>query len=89
MLPFTVESESPPPDPLPILPAMCLRPILPFTVSGKSLEMSPFRVFAVTSALSLGGKVTLMPPFTVLNSISSVQVATPTEAETEPLTVVA
>src|SRR5882762_11536445 len=49
--------------------------------------MSPFTVLARISVSSLLGRISVIPPFTVLNSRSLVQSARPISAYTEPFTV--
>ena len=51
--------------------------------------MSPFTVDARSSALSVEGKVSVMPPLTVDISSLSLQSARPISPRIEPLTVVA
>src|SRR6266571_4489459 len=88
MLPLTVERASCRP-PLPIVPVTRRGPSLPVTISGKSVKISPFTVSARTSAERLGGRSSVMPPFTVRNSTPFVQLAFPIAATIDPFTVVA
>src|SRR5439155_411992 len=75
--------------PFPMVPGTRRGPSLPGTISGKSVKISPFTVSARTSAERLGGKSSVMPPFTVRNSTPSVQLAFPIAATIDPFTVVA
>src|SRR6184192_4602633 len=88
MEPFTVERESCRP-PLPMVPCRCRGPNLPVTRRGKSVTRSPFTVEARTSVERSEGRSSVMPPFTVVNSTPSLQLARPSEATIEPFTVVA
>src|SRR3989441_13113687 len=83
MFPLTVERASCRP-PLPIMPVTRRGPSLPVTVSGKSVKISPFTVSARTSAERLGGRSSVMPPFTVRYSTPSVQLAFPIAATIDP-----
>ena len=56
-------------------------------MSGKSVSMSPFTVLARTSVETLGGRLRVIPPFTVWNSSASVHCARPIDAVIEPFTV--
>src|SRR5437867_12785046 len=75
--------------PAPIVPRSFRGPNRPETIIGKSDSISPLTVLARTSVSSLPGRISVIPPFTVLNSRSSDQSARPICAYTEPFTVVA
>src|SRR5438093_8648253 len=88
MLPFTVESSSwPAPSDLPIVPLSRRWLTLPWTVSGKSLETSPFNVWARSLALTPSGRSSVMPPFTVENASTPDHEGRPTAAVIDPFTV--
>ena len=61
----------------------------PLTLIGKSESMLPLTVVASRSASSPAGRVRVMPPLTVVNLSVRSQVALPSVASMEPLTVVA